>query len=600
MKKIFFILCFLLITQTTQASLNWLRINPSSGDSIKLFIDITSIKRTNEYVYYLSKIDIESRKDSMVCWIKSDCENNKNALLECKDFNKNKAEYFSYAKDSSDLISFSPDSLIYDLHNSVCSSDSKNSKKAPITDGIHNIYHKDGYLLSKLTYIGGKLNGVATNYYPNGKIEQEAYFKDNMQEGPAKIYYKSGKLKQETNFKNDKADGLSISYYENGKIKSKTPWENGKENGIAYFYYKNGKTEWVIPYKNGKEEGIVVQYHKNGKTRQLAPYKNGIKDGYLTIYDEKGETVKVTNYKNGTVAGEKENVLGNIYTRDNTNINWDSFMRNLEKLIKSNWYPQKSDTSKSVEILFEVKRNGDIEFKKVLNSSGDDDFDKNAISVIKKVGKYQPLPSEYKRDSVPVEFTFEYNIESSEQNMDDVIEKAVLLLKNCNFSEPYSVISGNNPTKKKIIIEFKNLKEINDKYGDFDAIGWKKDKRLYIFINQKHKNSSPEALAALIAGRSINIDEFDSINEEIYAWLIEGYIWKALSKNSIQKDDDLAKREDTIVNLIDSDTYKGLTLIEFIERNKGYTGFPKESKGYKNKEFYLKFNNLLDMYQKLN
>ena len=90
MKKIFFILCFLLITQTTQASLNWLRINPSSGDSIKLFIDITSIKRTNEYVYYLSKIDIESRKDSMVCWIKSDCKNNKNVLLECKDFNKNK------------------------------------------------------------------------------------------------------------------------------------------------------------------------------------------------------------------------------------------------------------------------------------------------------------------------------------------------------------------------------------------------------------------------------------------------------------------------------------------------------------------------------
>lgn len=601
MKKIFFVLFIILITHNVQASPNWLRINPSSDNSVTSFIDISSIKHTDKYVYYLSRIDIKSRKDSMVCWIKSDCKNNKNVLLECKDFDKNNIEYFDYAKDSSDLISFSSDSLIYDLHNSICYSESKETNQTHMADGVHKIYHKDGYLLSKLTYINGKLNGVATNYYPNGKIEQEAYFKDNIQEGPTKIYYKSGKLKQENNYKNGKANGLGISYYENGKIKGKTPLKNGKENGTAYFYFKNGKTEWVIPYKDGNEDGIVVQYYENGKIRQLTPYKNGVKDGYLTIYDNKGETVKVTHYKDGIIVGQRESVLANINKNDDDNIDWaDSYIRNLEELIKSNWYPPKSDTSKNVEILFEIKRNGDIEYKKIINSSGDDDFDKNAISAIESIGKYEPIPSEYKRNSVPVEFTFAYNVESPIQDESDIIQKAVLLLKKCDFKDPYNIISGNNPTKKEYIIEFKNLKDIDNKYSNFDAIGWKKYGRLYIFINKKHKNSSPEALAALIAGRSIHVDEFDSINEETYAWLVEGYIWKTLSKNSIQKGNKLTKREGVITDLIESDLQGGSTLIKFIETNRGYINYPKQSKGYKDKEFYIKFNKLLDMYRQLN
>ncbi|MBR6297893.1 MAG: TonB family protein [Candidatus Gastranaerophilales bacterium] len=602
MKKICFILCFLLFGQNVQASLNWLRINPSPDNSVASFIDITSIKRTDKYVYYLSRIDIESRKDSMVCWIKSDCKNNKNVLLECKDFDKNSIEYFDYAKDSSDLVSFSPDSLIYDLHNSVCYSEPKNVKQTPMTDGIHKIYSKDGHLLSKLTYINGKLNGVATNYYPNGKIEQEAYFKDNIQEGLTRIYYKSGKLKQENNFKDGKADGLGISYYENGKIRSKTPWKDDKENGIAYFYFKNDKIEWAIPYKNGKEEGVVVQYYKNGKIRQLTPYKNGVKDGYLTIYDDKGETVKVTHYKDGVIVGQRESVLGNISKNVvDYGINWkDYYIKDLEELIKSNWHPQKSDTSKSVEILFEIDKNGNIEYKKVINPSGDDNFDKNAISAIKSTGKYKPIPSECKSNSVPVEFTFAYNVESSIQDKSDVIQEAVLLLKKCDFSEPYNIISGGNPTKKEYIIEFKNLEDLDNKYGNFDAIGWKKDGRLYVFINQKHKNSSPEALAAIIAGRSVHIDKFDSINEEAYAWLIEGYIWKALSQNSFQKDDELVKREKAITELIESDLYEGRVLIEFIEKNSGYINYPKQSKGYKDKEFSKKYNKLRNMYLMLN
>ena len=34
---------------------------------------------------------------------------------------------------------------------------------------------------------------------------------------------------------------------------------------------------------------------------------------------------------------------------------------------------------------------------------------------------------------------------------------------------------------------FKDLSEINEAYSTFDAIGWKKKGKLYIYINPKHE-----------------------------------------------------------------------------------------------------------------
>ena len=48
---------------------------------------------------------------------------------------------------------------------------------------------------------------------------------------------------------------------------------------------------------------------------------------------------------------------------------------------------------------------------------------------------------------------------------------------------------GKNLTNKPIKIEFLNLSTINPQYENFDALGWKKKKNLYIYINEKHKDA---------------------------------------------------------------------------------------------------------------
>src|SRR5574344_849770 len=62
-----------------------------------------------------------------------------------------------------------------------------------------------------------------------------------------------------------------------------------------------------------------------------------------------------------------------------------------------------------------------------------------------------------------------------------------------------NAILSSNLTQKPVKVEFKNLGELREQYADFDALGWKKKKRLYIYINQKHIDAPPEAIAALLS-----------------------------------------------------------------------------------------------------
>ena len=581
-----------------QASSNWLRINPSAHNSREMFVDLSSIEYKNTDVYYLARVD-EAGKDSLVCLIKSDCKNNKNVLWECKDSDKNKIKPASDLKSSSYSIPSNEAGILSAFHCSMCNSYLKNQKINVSADGIHEIYDTDGYLLAKLTYIDGRLNGIATKYYQNGKVKQEAYFKDNKQEGPARTYYESGQLRKEDNFINDMQEGMSFTYYKNGKIRSKTPWKHGNEDGIAYFYHKNGAVEWVIPYKDAKEDGYVVQYYKNGKTRQLTPYENGVKNGYYTLYDKKGKIVKIKNYKNDTVIEQKDSVIGRPYEDKKSNIDWKTYIKDLEETVKSNWHPPVSGHSASAEILFEIEKNGSISVKQVVSSSGNKDFDNKAVSAIEKTAKYKPLPKNFTQDYILISFTFNYNLEILSEKYDYKIQDAISLLKNSVFEEPYKIISGMNPTEKAYFIEFKNFKKMGKKFNDYTAVGWKENGRQYIFISQKHKDAPPEALAALIAGRCINFDEFDSVNEEAISLMLEACIWKSLAKNSISENDTLTAREKEITKIISTVSDDGNELIDFIKQNKSYINLPQESAGYSNNEFKIKFSKLLEMYRNL-
>lgn len=166
---------------------------------------------------------------------------------------------------------------------------------------------------------------------------------------------------------------------------------------------------------------------------------------------------------------------------------------------------------------------------------------------------------------------------------DEVFYVALDMLKDTEGMFSRNAILGNNLSGKPVRIEFRNLSEINAEYATFDALGWKKSKKLYIYINTKHKNAPAGAIAALLAHEALHQDEYNSLAEETYAWTMEAAVWcemRDIYPESNKEDDDLVKRENTLKQLFEKGGYTSKYIKKAVYANKGYQGLPLTSPGF--------------------
>ena len=132
-------------------------------------------------------------------------------------------------------------------------------------------------------------------------------------------------------------------------------------------------------------------------------------------------------------------------------------------------------------------------------------------------------------------------------------------------------------------VMFKDLSEINEAYATFDAVGWKKRGRLYVYINPKHEYAPPGALAALLAHEALHQDEYNSLSEETYAWTMEAVVWidlLAIYPDSNVETHPLVKRENTLKKLFEKGHNSPQYIKKSVYQNKGYQGLPITSPGF--------------------
>lgn len=166
---------------------------------------------------------------------------------------------------------------------------------------------------------------------------------------------------------------------------------------------------------------------------------------------------------------------------------------------------------------------------------------------------------------------------------EDNVIRAVELLQNTTGKYSHDAILGKNLTNRPIKIEFLNLSTINPQYTNFDALGWKKKKNLYIYINEKHKDAPIEALSSILAHEAIHQDETNSLNEETYAWTLEAAVWTQLTEDNPaleQISHPLVERENVIKQLFVRGNYTSKYINKFVISNKGYQNLPERSVGF--------------------
>jgi len=160
---------------------------------------------------------------------------------------------------------------------------------------------------------------------------------------------------------------------------------------------------------------------------------------------------------------------------------------------------------------------------------------------------------------------------------DDSIMKAFNLM-----SDGHGESSLDRIVNRPMRVIFKDMATLHKTLKNYDALSWISNQgEEIIFINDKHRNAPPEALAALIAHEAMHDDEYNSLNEEVQSWQHEAVVWMEMkSKNpSLGKipagQSPLVDRE----NRIESEYQKG-TLEKFVRSSPGYRKLPESSPGF--------------------
>ena len=170
------------------------------------------------------------------------------------------------------------------------------------------------YYYRKLIMKNGKPNGMAYDYFKNGKIQGEGFLineKPEVYSGIYKSYFMSGKINSEGE---SDSEGYGLGkhkvYYENGTIEYIEEYENrvikhfksfdekgnliaeGKLKNNAYY---NGWLYDYTEYKNGVKEldgdFMIIENPKDASNNENGPVNE------RKYYDEKGNVLKTEKYE---------------------------------------------------------------------------------------------------------------------------------------------------------------------------------------------------------------------------------------------------------------------------------------------------------------
>ena len=190
---------------------------------------------------------------------------------------------------------------------------------------------------------------------------------------------------------------------------------------------------------------------------------------------------------------------------------------------------------------------------------------------------------------VPEKYTTTYIDSLAEEykkvTNEQIFHVALDMMKGTSADFSRKAIMGYNLTQYPIKIQFKNLSEINSAYESFDAVGWKKKNKLYIYINPKHQDAPPAALAALLAHEALHQDEYNSYTEETYAWTMEATVWCEMIKMFPESNDtssSLVTRENILKQLLEKGGYTNKYIKKTVYANEGYKNLPITSPGFEN------------------
>ena len=184
-------------------------------------------------------------------------------------------------------------------------------------NGHYSMFHTNGKLAEKGSFISGKYADTIQRYHKNGQLSYESIFKDGKENGKVMYYYTNGKIEFEYNSIEGVPSGNATRYYPNGDVREIIEFaldgsvknrelkeiENTKVPAVNAKNTKDITVKVINPIvKGGKFQpnGYNKIYNSDDEIWQDGDFKNGrLYNGKAYVYDRDGILLKVKIYKEG-------------------------------------------------------------------------------------------------------------------------------------------------------------------------------------------------------------------------------------------------------------------------------------------------------------
>jgi antitoxin component YwqK of YwqJK toxin-antitoxin module len=165
--------------------------------------------------------------------------------------------------------------------------------------------HMNGIIERKVTFVGGKENGIDTTYYLSGCPMVVRSHIQGVENGTWTYYHDSTNLLAwEMNYFAGQKHGKHIYFSKKGDT---TMWENYNKDvleGKRITYYSKSRRNQEVNYKKGLIDGPFLIYNREGVIIEKINYKAGIKEGEATFFYDDGKLLRTENYLKGIKHGE--------------------------------------------------------------------------------------------------------------------------------------------------------------------------------------------------------------------------------------------------------------------------------------------------------
>jgi antitoxin component YwqK of YwqJK toxin-antitoxin module len=173
------------------------------------------------------------------------------------------------------------------------------------------IYHQNGYLSSKGTYVDQLKEGKWQFFSEiiNGYLISEENYSKNRRNGPSYKFYPDSSIAERLSYINDIKQGEWIQYYSTGAVHLKTNYLDGKINGRFEVWFENGAPEYSGQYDNDKRDGLWTIYKEDGSVKYKLLYVKGVTNDKQLEDDESAFLDSLENNKGKIADPEKTGII---------------------------------------------------------------------------------------------------------------------------------------------------------------------------------------------------------------------------------------------------------------------------------------------------